>query len=144
MAMAQAYFLNTITDVLGLSVKQRELLSYNGYDTISTIIYWKYDNICEWCTTKSKLTTTRGGASYGDQKIECLQTLTWWATNLTLRDKHIVLADFDVIMMVYCIYEAKLYYEDGKKDPEIKKPDNFSHSKWVSGEEMVYTYFTAI
>ena len=45
--MSQAYFLNTITNVLGISVKQREVLFNDGYDTISTIIYWKYENIRE-------------------------------------------------------------------------------------------------
>ena len=66
--MAQADFLNTITNVLGLSVKQREVLSNYRYDTISNIIHCNYDKIREWCTTKSKLTTTKGGASYRDQK----------------------------------------------------------------------------
>ena len=45
--------------------------------------------------------------------------------------------------MAYYIYEAKLDYECGKKDPDIKKTDNLSHIKWVAWEEMVYTYFTA-
>ena len=77
MAMTHADFLNTITNVLGLAVKQREVLSDDGYDTISTIIHWNYDKIREWCTTKSKLITTRGGASHGDQRIWFLQALTW-------------------------------------------------------------------
>ena len=67
--MAQVYFLNTITNVLGLSDKQRDVLSYDGYDTISTIIHCKYDSIHKGCTTNYKLTTTTGGASYGDQNI---------------------------------------------------------------------------
>ena len=66
--MAQAYLLNTITNVLGLSSKQREVLSNDGYDRIFNIIHWKYYEILEWCATKSKLTTTRRGASYGDLK----------------------------------------------------------------------------
>ena len=78
------------------------------------------------------MTTTRGGASYGDQKIKCLQALAWWATKLTLSSKHIVLDDFDATMMADCIDEAKLEYKYGKKDPEIDKPDNFSHSNWVA------------
>ena len=106
--MSQADLLNTFTNVLGLSVKQCEVLFADGNDTISTIINWKYDKMCEWCTTKSKLTTFRGGASYGDRKIKCLEVLAWWDTNLTLRGKHIVLYDFDATMMAACIYEAKL------------------------------------
>ena len=136
--MEQAYFLNTITNVLGLSVKKDEVLSDDGYDTISTIINWKYDNIRECCTTKSKLTTTREGASYVDKKIKWLQALLWRATDLALRGKHIVLDDFDATMMAYCIDEDILDYKDGKKDPDINKPDKLSHSGWLSWEEMVY------
>ena len=68
MEMSQADFLNTITNVLGLSVKQREVLYDEKYDMISTIIHWKYGEIREWRTTNSNLTTTRGGDSFGDQK----------------------------------------------------------------------------
>ena len=57
--------------------------------------------------------------------------MSWWATDLTLRGKQIVLADFDTTMMAYFIDEAKLEYKDGKKDPCIEKPDNFSHKKCV-------------
>ena len=113
MAMTQPDFLNTITNVLGLSVKKREVLNDDRYKTIFT---WKYSWVI---TTKSTLTTNRGGASYGDRKIKCLQALAWWDTNLTLRSKQIVLADFDATMMVDCIDEAKLDYKDGKKGLDI-------------------------
>ena len=118
MAMAQAYLINRINNVLGLSVKQLELLSNDGYDTIFTIIHWNYDNIREWCTTKSKLTTTRGGNYYGELKIKYIQAFEWWATDFSLRGKHIDLADFDGTMMSYCIDEAKLDYKDVEKDPD--------------------------
>ena len=71
MEMAQADFLNTITNVLGLSSDKHEVLSDDGYYTISTIIHWNYYEILYWCKTKSKLKTTRGGASCGDQNIKC-------------------------------------------------------------------------
>ena len=77
MAISLAYSLNIITNVLGLSVNQREVLSDDGYDTIFTIIHWKYDDIREWCTIKSKFTTTSGGDSYGDRRIKCIQVLAW-------------------------------------------------------------------
>ena len=47
-------------------------------------------------------------------------------------------------MMADFIYESKLDYGDGKKDQDIEKPDKFSHSKWVSWEDMVYIYFTTM
>ena len=139
MEMAQVYLLNTPTNVLGLSVKQYQVLSDDAYEKRSTIKHWTYDTIREWFTTKSNLTTTRGGDFYGDQKINCLQALAWWATDLTFRGKQTVLDDFDDTMMADCIYEANFEHEDGKKDSDTKKPDKFSHSKWVAWEEMVYT-----
>ena len=65
--MAQADLLRKITNLLSLSFNKYEGLSNDGYYTISTITHWKYYNIREWCTTKYKLTTTRGESSYGDQ-----------------------------------------------------------------------------
>ena len=109
-----------------------------------TIIYWKYNEIHELCNTKSKLSRTTGESPYGDRKIKYIKSLTWCATNLTLRGEHIDPSDFDANLMEYCIDEAKLEYEGEKKDPDIKKPDKFSYSKWVAWEEMVYTYFTAM
>ena len=44
---------------------------------------------------------------------------------MTLRSKNIVLAEFDANIMADCIDSAKLDYEDGKKDPYIKKPHKF-------------------
>ena len=129
--MVHAYLINTITKILGLSVKQREVLSNDGYVIIYTIIHWKYDEICYCCTTKSKLTTIRGGYFYGDQKTKCLQALKWWSINLNLRGKHIFLPDFDATMMADCIDEESLDYKDMEKDPDTKKPDKFSHNKWV-------------
>ena len=108
MAMALADLLNTTTNVMVLPVKQREVLSNYRYETISTIIYWKYKSIREWCTTKYNLKTAIWGASYRDQKIKGLQALEWWATYFTLRGKQIILSNYDVTMMEYCIDEAKL------------------------------------
>ena len=138
MEMAQADLPNTITNVLGLSVNQSDVLSDDIYDKISTIINCKYNNIREWYTNKSNLTTSRGGASYGDQNIKCLQVLAWQATNLTFTDKQIVLDGFNITMIAGCIYGANLDYLDRKKYPDIKKTDNLSHSKWAAQEEMVY------
>ena len=43
MSTGQVDFLKTITKVCVLSAKQREMLYDDGYDTISSIIYWNYD-----------------------------------------------------------------------------------------------------
>ena len=59
MSTVQADLLNKVANFLGLSIRKREVLSDDGYDTISTIIHWKYNKIRDWCTTKSKLKNTR-------------------------------------------------------------------------------------
>ena len=41
MTMAQADFLNKITNVLDLSLNKCEVLYDDGYDKIFTIIHWK-------------------------------------------------------------------------------------------------------
>ena len=132
MATAQEYYLNKITNVLGLSVKQLEVLYNNGPNKFFTIIHWKYEKIWDWCQTKYKLKITRGGIPFGDQNIKCVHELTWWDTNLTLSEKQIELYDFNATTMAECIDEAKFDYEDRKKDPDIEKPDNISHRKWLA------------
>ena len=47
MEMAQADFLNIVTNSLVLSIRQREVLSDDGYYMTSTIIHWKYNEIRE-------------------------------------------------------------------------------------------------
>ena len=47
-------------------------------------------------------------------------------------------------MIVDCIDEEKLDYEYGETYPDTKKPDKFSHRKWVYWEETVYNYFTDV
>ena len=53
---------------------------------------------------------------------------------MNLRGKQIILAVFDATLMADCIDEAKLDYEDGKKDPDIKKSNNISHIHPVAWE----------
>ena len=108
MAMTQAYLLNRITNFLGSSVKQGDMLSNYGYGRISIIISCKYDKIREWCTAKSKLKITRGVASYGDQKIKCIQSLAWWATELIIRGNQIELSDFDATMTSILYRSSKI------------------------------------
>ena len=115
--MAQTDFLNTVINLLVLLVRKCDVLSNDGYDTISHIIHWKYNMVREWFTTKSKLSTTIVGAPYWDIKIKFIKSLELWATDLTLRGEYIDLPNLNAIMMADFIDEEKLDYEDGKKDP---------------------------
>ena len=87
------------------------------------------------------MTVTRGGVPYGDLNIKCVQDLAWWDTNLTLSETQIELSEFNATMMADFIDEENFNYKDGKKDPDIDKPDNISHRKWLVWEDMGYTYF---
>ena len=55
-----------------------------------------------------------------------------------------VLDYFDATIMEDSINGANLNNKDWEKDPDIKKPDKFSHSTWLAWEDMVYNYFTAM
>ena len=46
--------------------------------------------------------------------------------------EYIVLDVFHDTIMAYCIDETKLYYEDGKNDPNIEKPDKVLHRKLLA------------
>ena len=43
---------------------------------------------------KTKIPESRGGGSYGDRKINGLQSLSWYVTYLTLRGKIIDINNF--------------------------------------------------
>ena len=49
------------------------------------------------------------------------------------------MSDFDATMIADFIDESKLEYKDGKKYPDIERPDKFSQIKWLAWEEVVYT-----
>ena len=40
-----------------------------------SVIYWSFTYIKEWCQIKSKIPASRGGVSYRDRKIKCLQAM---------------------------------------------------------------------
>ena len=74
----------------------------------------------------------RGGVSYGDRKIECLQAMAWWVTYLTLWGKIIDLNKFKTDILDYAIEESRLDFEDiidGKGEPS--KPKEFSNENWT-------------
>ena len=81
----QQDFIVLLTGVMGFTDRQRTALISEGYDTARSLIHWKYNEIRDWCETKSKLSTQRGGENYGDRRIRNLQALAWWCTDCSLR-----------------------------------------------------------
>ena len=77
-------FTGTIQGTLGFTTVQVKVLVEGGYDTQEAVLFWKFTYVKEWCQLKSKIPVSRGCISYGDIKINFLQALVWWVTDLTL------------------------------------------------------------
>ena len=88
-------FMGILQGILDFTSTQVRVLVDNGYDIQEPILYRKFIDIKEWCQIKSKIPASRGGVSYGDKKINYLQSLAWWVIDLTLRGKIIDLNNLD-------------------------------------------------
>ena len=74
------------------------------------------------------ITAIRGGWYYRDRKINFLQELAWWVTDLTLRGKIIDLNHFKTGIIDDAIQDSRLDFEktrDGKGG--MGKLKEFSH-----------------
>ena len=123
-------FTGTLQVILGFTSTQVRVLVDDGYDIQESVIYWEFTDIKEWCQIKSKIPASRGGVSYGDRKIKCLQELAWWVTYLTLRGKIIDPNNLKNDILADVIEESRINFED-KRDGkgELSKPKEFSHEK---------------
>ena len=125
-------FTGTLQGILGFTSTQVRVLVDNGYDIQESVPDWKYIYIKKWCQLKAKIPTSRGGVSYVDRKINCLQLLAWWVTDLTLRGKSIDLNNFKTGILADAIDESRVDFEDtryGKGEP--RKPKELPHEKWT-------------
>ena len=105
-------FAGTLQGIIGFTSTQVQDLVDNGYDSQESIIYWKFTDVKEWCQMKFKIPASLNGVSYGDRKINCLQALACWVTDLTLRGKIIDLNNFKADILADAIEESQLYLED--------------------------------
>ena len=98
------------------------------YDTQEALLYWKFIDIKEWCQLKYKMILSRGGKSFRDRKIKCLQALAWWATNMILQGKKIDLNHFKSDVMYEAIEEFRLKLENNRNSKwDCIKPKKFPH-----------------
>jgi len=84
LAIDRADLLNVLDNVCHLTLSQRETLVNDGYDTARSLVHWNFNSIRNWCEAKSKMPVTRGGCTYGDRKIKCIQGIAYWCTNASL------------------------------------------------------------
>ena len=82
---------------------------------------------------------SRGGISFGDRKINCLQALTWWVTDLVERSKIIYLNHFKTDILYEVIEELQLDFEDTRDvKGGVSRPKTFSHKKLTQWEDIIY------
>ena len=118
----------TLQGIIGFNSTQVQVLVDNGYDIQESFLYWKLTYIKEWCQIKSNIPASRGGVSYGDRKVKCLQALAWWVTDLTLQGKIIDLNNFKTDIIADEIEESRIDFEDTRVGKgELSKPKEFSH-----------------
>ena len=87
-------FTGTPQVILCFTNIQVRVLVDDGYDIQEVVICCKFTYIKEWFQLKSKITLSRGGVSYIDRNIKCLQALAWWVKDLKIRGKLIYLKHF--------------------------------------------------
>ena len=66
----------------------------DGYNNAESVIHWEFDDIRKWDADKSKSTDDQGRFIYWDRRINCLQVLVYWITDMLMRGKTIVLDKF--------------------------------------------------
>ena len=124
---------NTITGkfqgIIGFTITQVQVLVDGGYDRQESVLYWEFIDIKEWCHLKSNIPASCGGVSYWDRKINWFQVLSWWVTDLTLRDEIIDLNNFKTDIISGTIEESRIDFED-----TIYVKEGLSKSKELSNE----------
>ena len=88
-------FTGSLLGIIGFTITQVKILVDNGYEIQESFIYWKFTYIKDWYQFKSETHASRGGASYGDRNINCLQELDWWVIDLMLGGKMININNFN-------------------------------------------------
>ena len=135
---AQEDFNDVLVNVCAFTPRQVNVLTQDGYDTADAVYNWKYKDIRVWCEHKSKLTQQQGGSSYGDRKIKCLQALAWWVTDKELRGiDYNILREFTNAELQDAIEEARLEYDESKRESAVELPKKFTVADWVAWEESV-------
>ena len=121
-------FTGTLQGIIGFTSTQVWVLVDDGYDSQESVLCGKFKDIKEWCQLKSKIPTIRGGVSYGDRKIKCIQALAWWVKDLTLQGN--ILSDAIKVSLID--FEDTRYGKGG-----LSKPKDFSHENWTQWEDSI-------
>jgi len=130
-----------LNNVCFLTQPQMDTLIGDGYDTARSLVHWDHKAIRTWCEGKAKLAINRGGCTWGDRKIKCLQALAYWCTEQHLKGEPLDAILYDDYMQDESIVDSEVNYNESKKDKALDKPGKFSHDKWQEWEEAIYNYF---
>ena len=140
----RADFVGVLDNICRFTVLQRDTIIADGYDTARSIVHWNYKSIRNWCEGKAKLPINRGGCTYGDRKIKCIQALAYWCTEAHLKGETLDIgAGYDDDAQDEAIIDSELDYNESQKDAVLDKPGKFSHEKWQEWEEAIYNYFSS-
>ena len=107
--------------MLRVSANKAATLVDDGYRTIESLLYWKYDDILKWKYAKSKMPVIQGGRTFSQLLTKRLQGLAWWANDLNLREQTLDMATFNTAARVDLIDEVLLDHEE-RENPDESHP----------------------
>ena len=137
-------FTGTLQGILGFTSTQVWFLLDGVYDSQESVLYWKFTYIKECCQLKFKIPASRGGVSYGDRKINFLQALDLWVTDLTLRGKIIDINNFKTDIISDVIEQSRINFEDTRDGKGgLSKPKELSYENWTHWEDRIYKHFAS-
>ncbi len=137
-------WVRVLEEVCHLTHGQTGTLILDGYDGPTSVINWRYNAIRKWASEKSKLSTTRGGCTYGDRRIKAIQGLVWWVNEQTLRGLDVTLMDFNKVMLNDSIEMAQMDNERKESRSANDKPGTFEAGEWIKWESKLVDYIHSV
>ena len=127
-------------NVLGLTDRQANAVSDNGWENLMDFEGYTTSDIQTWAISVSKLTAARGGVTFPTGRIRRLCALNYWVNNHILRGVPLVGIMFDETALTESLRDYPISDMSRDADDTVNKPDMFDYDKWVDWQDSVITY----
>lgn len=129
--------------VMGLTERQQNAITDNGWVVLEDFQGFKYDDIDDWISRVDRRPANRGGCTFGSVAASKLQALNFWINQELLKGHVIDNAQFDNALMRESMEDVRIARLEFKADSDAKKPTQFSYEDWVDWQQSVVTYLKA-
>ena len=118
------------------------LMNTGGYSTLMDFVGWGHKAIRKWCENITSLSHTRGGRTFGDNKIKQLQGVAWYVNDCQLRATvKDIDGDYKPNSVIYKQNAEMDHLGQQHETVTVNKPAPFSYENWIKWEDSIYTYF---